>query len=71
MTLTLHHRSWKSKQAEEIARREEESARKKEETIVKAQNAIDNFYKDYNAKKEKNIAKNKCIWPAASAPNWS
>lgn len=61
LTPTLQCRSWKSKQAEEIARREEESARKKEEAIVKAQNAIDNFYKEYNAKKEKNIAKNKCV----------
>ncbi|KAM0792825.1 hypothetical protein ACM66B_002591 [Microbotryomycetes sp. NB124-2] len=52
-------KNWKVKQAEEIARREEESARKKEETIVKAQNAIDNFYKDYNAQKEKAIAQNK------------
>ncbi|KAI5479061.1 clathrin light chain [Pseudohyphozyma bogoriensis] len=52
-------KSWKVKQAEEIAKREEEAAKKKEETIVKAQNAIDNFYKEYNAKKEKSIAKNK------------
>ncbi|KAM0751619.1 hypothetical protein T439DRAFT_324809 [Meredithblackwellia eburnea MCA 4105] len=52
-------KSWKVKQAEEIARREEASAKKKEETIIKAQNAIDNFYKDYSGKKEKNIAKNK------------
>jgi hypothetical protein len=28
---------------------------------VKAQNAIDNFYKDYNSKKEKNIARNKFV----------
>lgn len=52
-------KSWRVKQSEEIARREEESTRKKEETIVKAQNAIDNFYKEYNSKKEKNIARNK------------
>ncbi|KAK4049439.1 Clathrin light chain [Microbotryomycetes sp. JL201] len=52
-------KNWKVKQAEEIARREEESASKKEETIVKAQNAIDNFYKEYNAQKEKAIAQNK------------
>lgn len=49
------------KQAEEIARREEESKAKREETIVKAQNAIDNFYKEYNSKKEKNIARNKYV----------
>jgi hypothetical protein len=55
------HRSWRAKQAEEIAQREEASAKKREETIVKAQNAIDNFYKDYNQKKEQNIARNKCV----------
>ncbi len=52
------------KQAEEIAQREEASAKRKEEAVVKAQNAIDNFYKDYNSKKEKNIAKNKCAEPS-------
>lgn len=54
-------RSWREKQAEEIAAREEEYARKKEETIAKARNDIDNFYKEYNAKKEKAIAQNKCV----------
>lgn len=49
------------KQAEEIARREEASSKKREETIVKAQNAIDNFYKEYNQKKEQNIARNKYV----------
>ncbi|TNY23933.1 clathrin light chain [Rhodotorula diobovata] len=52
-------KSWREKQAEEIAAREEEYARKKEETIAKARNDIDNFYKEYNAKKEKAIAQNK------------
>ena len=52
-------RSWKTKQAEEIAERESKAQQKKEETIAKARNAIDNFYKDYNQKKEKSIAQNK------------
>ncbi|GAA5902969.1 hypothetical protein JCM6882_009658 [Rhodosporidiobolus microsporus] len=52
-------KSWRTKQAEEIARREEAAASKKEETIAKARNAIDNFYKEYNERKEKDIAKNK------------
>jgi len=54
-------RSWREKQAQEIAAREEEYARRKEETIAKARNDIDNFYKEYNAKKEKAIAQNKCV----------
>ncbi|GAA6030000.1 hypothetical protein JCM8097_009208 [Rhodosporidiobolus ruineniae] len=52
-------KSWREKQAEEIAKREEAAQQKKEETIAKARNAIDNFYKDYNERKEKDIAKNK------------
>ncbi|GAA6025252.1 hypothetical protein JCM11491_006153 [Sporobolomyces phaffii] len=51
--------SWRTKQAEEIAEREQKAEQKKEETIAKARNAIDNFYKDYNEKKEKSIAQNK------------
>lgn len=52
-------RSWKVKQAADIEKREKDSAAKKEDTIAKAQHAIDNFYKEYNSKKEKNIAANK------------
>ncbi|GAA6047933.1 hypothetical protein JCM3770_006432 [Rhodotorula araucariae] len=52
-------KSWREKQAQEIAAREEEYARKKEETVAKARNTIDNFYKEYNSKKEKAIAQNK------------
>ncbi|KPV77037.1 uncharacterized protein RHOBADRAFT_34500 [Rhodotorula graminis WP1] len=52
-------KSWRDKQAQEIAAREDEYARRKEETIAKARNDIDNFYKEYNAKKEKAIAQNK------------
>ncbi|KAK4056281.1 Clathrin light chain [Microbotryomycetes sp. JL221] len=52
-------KNWKVKQKQDIAQREEESNKKKEEIIVKAQNSIDNFYKEYNSVKEKNIAKNK------------
>ncbi|GAA5887533.1 hypothetical protein JCM16303_004235 [Sporobolomyces ruberrimus] len=51
--------TWRAKQAEEIAEREQTAQQKKEETIAKARNAIDNFYKDYNSKKEKSIAQNK------------
>jgi len=51
--------TWRAKQSQEIAEREEKAQGKKEETIAKARNAIDNFYKDYNSKKEKSIAQNK------------
>ncbi|GAA5873275.1 hypothetical protein JCM3774_005929 [Rhodotorula dairenensis] len=52
-------RNWREQQKADLAKREEEAASKKEDTIAKARNAIDNFYKDYNAKKEKAIAQNK------------
>lgn len=60
--LTLpFRRSWRTKQAQEIEAREEAAKAKKEDAIAKARNAIDNFYKEYNERKEKDIAKNKCV----------
>jgi hypothetical protein len=46
-------------QQAEIKKRDEESKRKKEETVLKAEKAIDAFYENYNAEKEKSIRKNK------------
>jgi len=65
-------RTWRAKQAQEIAEREEKAQGKKEETIAKARNAIDNFYKDYNSKKEKSIAQNKCVshLPSLQINDW-
>ena len=39
------------------------SKKKREETILKAEKAIDQFYDDYNASKEKNIRENKYVSP--------
>ncbi|KAJ9117503.1 hypothetical protein QFC22_004353 [Naganishia vaughanmartiniae] len=52
-------REWREKQQAEIKKRDEESKRKKEEVVLKAEKAIDAFYENYNAEKEKNIRKNK------------
>jgi hypothetical protein len=52
-------RQWRERQQAEIKKRDEESKRKKEETVLKAEKAIDAFYENYNAEKEKNIRKNK------------
>jgi len=52
-------REWRQKQSEEIARRDQVSMAKHQETIEKAEKAIDDFYQDYSAKKELQIAKNK------------
>ncbi|KAG9017217.1 hypothetical protein FRB90_001327 [Tulasnella sp. 427] len=52
-------KQWRADQEELIRKRDAESERKRQETISKAEQAIDQFYQDYNAKKERNIAENK------------
>ncbi|CDZ98653.1 Vesicle coat protein clathrin, light chain [Phaffia rhodozyma] len=51
--------AWKAKQQEDIKRRDEASRKKREETVLKAEKAIDQFYEEYNASKEKAIKENK------------
>lgn len=53
------NRAWREKQADEIAKRDEASSKRKEEIISKAERAIDDFYANYNQKKEKQISQNK------------
>ncbi|KAF9068524.1 clathrin light chain-domain-containing protein [Rhodocollybia butyracea] len=52
-------KEWRRKQAEEIAARDEASKKRQNETIAKAEKAIDDFYEEYAAKKERNIRENK------------
>ncbi|KAF8314971.1 clathrin light chain [Clavulina sp. PMI_390] len=52
-------REWRTKQEEEIRQRDEASLKKKRETIAKAEQSIDDFYKDYNSKIERNVKQNK------------
>jgi len=52
-------REWREKQAEEIRQRDETSKAKRQETISKAEAAIDQFYEEYAAKKERSIRENK------------
>ncbi|KAH7928715.1 hypothetical protein BV22DRAFT_1030479 [Leucogyrophana mollusca] len=52
-------KEWREKQAEEIKARDEASKAKRQETIAKAEHAIDQFYEDYAAKKERTIRENK------------
>jgi len=52
-------KQWRAKRQEEIRKRDEASEARREETIAKAERAIDKFYEDYNATKEKNIKANK------------
>ena len=47
---------WREKRAAEIHRRDEISHSKKESTVKEAQQALDDFYDNYNDKKEKNLA---------------
>lgn len=46
---------WRERQALQIQRRDEESARRKEETVQKARQAIDDFYENYNSKRDRAI----------------
>ncbi|KAG8221232.1 clathrin light chain-domain-containing protein [Butyriboletus roseoflavus] len=52
-------KEWREKQAEEIRQRDEASKAKRQETISKAEAAIDQFYEEYTAKKERSIRENK------------
>ncbi|RDB24981.1 Clathrin light chain [Hypsizygus marmoreus] len=52
-------RDWREKQQAEIAARDEASKARRQETISKAERAIDEFYENYSAKKERNIRENK------------
>jgi hypothetical protein len=54
-------RAWKAKQKERIKARDDASELKRQETIRKAEESIDTFYAEYNAKKEKHIAENKYV----------
>lgn len=47
---------WRERRDLALQEREEKSAHKKEETIKAAQQNIDDFYENYNSKKEKSIA---------------
>lgn len=57
----LYCRIWREKQAEEIKKRDEASEARRQETITKAERSIDQFYEEYNAKKERNIKENKYV----------
>jgi len=57
----LWDREWREKQAEEIKQRDEASKAKREETVSKAEAAIDQFYEEYAARKERSIRENKHV----------
>ncbi|KAG1782009.1 clathrin light chain-domain-containing protein [Suillus placidus] len=52
-------RKWRESQVEEIQARDEASKAKRQQTIGKAEHAIDQFYEEYAAKKERTIRENK------------
>ncbi|KIJ31267.1 hypothetical protein M422DRAFT_186238, partial [Sphaerobolus stellatus SS14] len=52
-------KKWREERAEAIRKRDEASEEKKRETIAKAQRSIDEFYDNYNSKKESQIKENK------------
>jgi hypothetical protein len=55
------NRQWREERNLQIQRREEISQKKKQEVIEQAKQAIDDFYDNYNSKKEKAIAQTRYI----------
>lgn len=49
-------KEWRAKRDAQITKRAEQFAAQREETIKEAQGNIDDFYENYNTKKEKGIA---------------
>jgi hypothetical protein len=49
-------KAWRERQEASKAKRNEQFARQREETINEARQNIDDFYENYNGKKEKSIA---------------
>lgn len=49
-------REWREKRDQQIQHRDEVSASKKSETVKAAQEAVDEFYENYNNRKDKQIA---------------
>ena len=47
---------WREKRDAQIAKRSEQFAAQREETVAEAQRNIDDFYENYNNKKDKGIA---------------
>ncbi|KAI5852534.1 clathrin light chain [Morchella snyderi] len=54
-------RQWRERQTLEIQRRDELSEARKRETIEKAQGAVDDFYENYNAKRDKAIEQTRFV----------
>lgn len=59
----VYQRKWRESQLEEIQARDEASKAKRQQTIGKAEHAIDQFYEEYAAKKERTIRENKLVKP--------
>ena len=51
------HRAWRETRDANLAHRAELASTKKADTIKQAQQYVDDFYENYNTKKEKSIAK--------------
>lgn len=50
-------KEWKAKRVAEVEEKDKISAQKHDEIVTEARNLIDQFYEDYNAKKELKISK--------------
>lgn len=57
------NRQWRERQTLEIQRRDEQSEARKRETIEKAQGAVDDFYENYNSKRDKALEQTRFVLP--------
>lgn len=57
----MQNRQWRERQTLEIQRRDELSDARKRETIGKAQGAVDDFYENYNSKRDKAIEQTRFV----------
>jgi hypothetical protein len=63
LNIVLTTRQWRERQALEIQRRDELSEARKRETIEKARQNIDDFYENYNMKRDKAIEETRYFAP--------
>lgn len=60
--LILIAREWRERRELAIQRRDEQSKARKQETLDAAKQNIDDFYDNYNDKKDKAIAQTRCVY---------
>lgn len=58
------NRQWRERQQLEIQKRDEIAEAQKRETVEKAQTAIDDYYENYNTKRDKLVEETRWVPPS-------